>query len=75
MTAPARLRRSELAVPAANPRMIEKAAASDADLVFLDLEDATAPALKEEARANVIHGLKTLEWGDTIRAVRVNSCA
>ena len=73
MTAPSRLRRSELAVPAANPRMIEKAAASDADLVFLDLEDATAPALKEEARANVIHGLKTLEWGRTIRAVRVNS--
>ena len=73
MTAPSRLRRSELAVPAANPRMIEKAAASDADLVFLDLEDATAPALKEDARANVIHGLKTLEWGHTLRAVRVNS--
>jgi citrate lyase subunit beta/citryl-CoA lyase len=73
MRAPSRLRRSELAVPAANPRMIEKAAASDADLVFLDLEDATAPALKEEARANVIHGLKTLEWGRTLRAVRVNA--
>jgi citrate lyase subunit beta/citryl-CoA lyase len=73
MTAPSRLRRSELAVPAANPHMIEKAAASDADLVFLDLEDATAPALKEDARANVIHGLKTLEWGSTLRAVRVNS--
>lgn len=73
MTASSRLRRSELAVPAANPRMIEKAAASDADLVFLDLEDATAPALKEDARANVIHGLKTLEWGHTLRAVRVNS--
>jgi citrate lyase subunit beta/citryl-CoA lyase len=73
MTAPSRLRRSELAVPAANPRMIEKAAASDADLVFLDLEDATAPALKEEARKNAIHGLKTLDWGRTLRAVRVNS--
>ena len=73
MTTPSRLRRSELAVPAANRRMIEKGAASDADLVFLDLEDATAPALKEEARANVIHGLKTLEWGRTLRAVRVNS--
>ena len=73
MTPPSRLRRSELAVPAANPRMIEKAAASDADLVFLDLEDATAPALKEEARANVIHGLKTLSWGRSLRAVRVNA--
>lgn len=70
---PSRLRRSELAVPAANPKMIAKSAASDADLVFLDLEDATAPALKEEARANAIHGLKTLDWGDTLRAVRVNA--
>ena len=68
-----RLRRSELAVPAANPKMIKKSAASDADLVFLDLEDATAPALKEEARKNVVEGLKTLDWGDTLRAVRVNS--
>jgi len=73
MSAPFRLRRSELAVPAANPRMIEKAAASDADLVFLDLEDATAPALKEQARTNAIHGLKALDWGRTLRAVRVNS--
>ena len=70
MIDPSRLRRSELAVPAASPRMIEKAAASDADLVFLDLEDATAPPLKEEARKNVIEGLKTLEWGRTLRAAR-----
>lgn len=73
MTDTTRLRRSELAVPAANPKMIKKSAASDADLVFLDLEDATAPALKEEARKNAIEGLKTLEWGRTLRAVRVNS--
>jgi citrate lyase subunit beta/citryl-CoA lyase len=73
MSAASRLRRSELAVPAANPRMIEKGAASDADLVFLDLEDATAPAQKEEARANAIHGLKTLDWGRSLRAVRVNA--
>ncbi len=68
-----RLRRSELAVPASNTKMIAKAAASEADLVFLDLEDAVAPPLKEEARKNVIEGLKTLDWGRTIRAVRVNS--
>jgi citrate lyase subunit beta/citryl-CoA lyase len=68
-----RLRRSELAVPASNTKMIKKSATTDADLVFLDLEDATAPALKEDARKNVIEGLKTLEWGRTLRAVRVNS--
>ncbi|MEE1568974.1 MAG: aldolase/citrate lyase family protein, partial [Alphaproteobacteria bacterium] len=41
--APARLNRSELAVPGSNPEMFEKAAASDVDVIFLDLEDAVAP--------------------------------
>ena len=68
-----RLRRSELATPASNPRMIEKAAKSDADLVFLDLEDAVAPAHKVSSRDNVVEALKGLDWGKTLRAVRVNS--
>ena len=38
-----RLQRSELAVPASNPTMIDKASTSSADFVFLDLEDAVAP--------------------------------
>src|SRR5207245_2209260 len=42
-----RLRRSELATPASSQKMIEKAARSEADLVFLDLEDAVAPPQKE----------------------------
>jgi citrate lyase subunit beta/citryl-CoA lyase len=67
-----RLRRSELATPASNPKMIEKAAATDADLVFLDLEDAVAPAQKEAARENVVRGLRELDWGRKLRAVRVN---
>ena len=41
--APARLHRSELAVPVTNPALFEKAAASAADVIFLDLEDAVAP--------------------------------
>ncbi|HQU68528.1 MAG TPA: aldolase/citrate lyase family protein, partial [Albidovulum sp.] len=41
--APARLNRSELAVPGSAPQMFEKAAQSDADVIFLDLEDAVAP--------------------------------
>src|SRR5258708_25103448 len=68
----ARLRRSELSVPGSNPKMIEKAIASAADLVFLDLEDAVAPALKESSRANVIAALKSPDWGRKLRAVRVN---
>jgi citrate lyase beta subunit len=57
-----RLRRSELSVPGSNPKMIEKAIASAADLVFLDLEDAVAPAQKESSRANVIAALKNPNW-------------
>ena len=67
-----RLRRSELSVPASNPKMVEKAVASPADLVFLDLEDAVAPSHKEEARKNAITALRELNWGKKVRAVRVN---
>jgi citrate lyase subunit beta/citryl-CoA lyase len=52
--------------------MIAKAAASDADLVFLDLEDAVAPAAKQAARVNVVRGLTELDWGGKIRAYRIN---
>src|SRR6476661_513823 len=70
---PKRLRRSELATPGTSPKMIAKAAASDADLVFLDLEDAVAPEQKENARANIIAGLNDLDWGRTVRSYRINS--
>ena len=52
--------------------MIEKAAASAADLVFLDLEDAVAPAQKVASRDMVVRGLRELDWGKKLRAVRVN---
>src|SRR5207245_2926419 len=42
-------------------------------LVFLDLEDAVAPAEKERARAEVIAALKALDWGRKVRAVRINA--
>jgi citrate lyase subunit beta/citryl-CoA lyase len=67
-----RARRSELATPASNERMCEKAARSGADLVFLDLEDACAPVVKESARATVVAALTEQDWGRTVRAVRVN---
>ena len=52
--------------------MCEKAARSDADLVFLDLEDACAPVVKESARAVAVGALRGCDWGRTVRAVRVN---
>ncbi|MHB1582676.1 MAG: HpcH/HpaI aldolase/citrate lyase family protein [Acidimicrobiales bacterium] len=71
MRAP-RARRAELATPASSERMCEKAAALGADLVFLDLEDACAPSAKEAARATAIGALTGLDWGRTVRAVRIN---
>jgi len=67
-----RLRRSELSTPGVSPKMIAKAAASEADLVFLDLEDSVVAAEKVSARSNIIEGLNTLDWGAKTRAVRIN---
>ncbi len=67
-----RLQRSELAVPATSPRFFAKAAASAADVIFLDLEDAVAPAKKVEARAQAIAALNDIDWGKKTLAVRVN---
>lgn len=69
---PRRLRRSQLAVPGSSEKMLGKAAASDADHVFCDLEDAVAPSAKEGARQTIIAALTELDWGKTVRCVRVN---
>ena len=68
-----RLRRSCLAVPGSNPKMLAKAAALPADMVFLDLEDAVAPLEKNDAtRQNVVDALTGHEWTAPTRVVRVN---
>jgi citrate lyase subunit beta / citryl-CoA lyase len=54
--------RSLLAVPATRRKMAEKALASEADAVFLDLEDAVAPHNKAAARGDVVAALKELDW-------------
>ena len=69
-----RLQRSELAVPGSNPTMFEKALKSEADYIFLDVEDAVAPEDKERARQNIIETLNDLDWkayNKTI-SVRIN---
>lgn len=72
--AAARPRRSTLAVPGSNARMIEKAAASAADAVFLDLEDAVAAGEKPRARELVADALREHDFGDRVLVVRVNAC-
>ena len=59
-----RLQRSELAVPGSSPQMFEKALNSNADYVFLDLEDAVSPNDKVSARENVISALSNLNWNE-----------
>ncbi len=70
--APARLNRSELAVPGSQPQLFEKAAASQADVVFLDLEDAVAPDDKAQARKNIIQAIGDLDWGNKQLSIRIN---
>jgi len=66
-----RLHRSELAVPGSRPELFEKAAASQADYVFLDLEDAVAPDEKAAARANVIEALGDIDWRESNKTISV----
>ncbi len=65
--------RSVLAVPASNLGMAEKALASDADAVFLDLEDAVALDEKAEARGKIVRALKELDWGNRPTLYRANA--
>ena len=67
-----RPRRSCLAVPGSSPRFLEKAQGLPADQVFLDLEDACAPLVKESARHMIVDALNEGDWGGKIRVVRVN---
>ncbi|MGS0897346.1 HpcH/HpaI aldolase/citrate lyase family protein [Burkholderia stagnalis] len=69
---PQRARRVQLSTPGSSEKMLAKAAASDADHVFLDLEDAVAPNQKVAARGKIIEALNTLDWGKKVRCVRIN---
>ena len=53
--------------------MAEKALASAADAVFLDLEDAVAPDSKAAARGDVVSALKELDWQGRLKLYRANA--
>ncbi len=71
-TAPARPNRCQLFGPGSRPALFEKMAASDADVINLDLEDSVAPSDKASARANIIAAISDVEWGDKTLSVRIN---
>jgi citrate lyase subunit beta/citryl-CoA lyase len=54
------LMRSVLTVPVTNPRFIEKAPGTGADVICLDLEDSIAPAEKEGARVLAAKAIEVL---------------
>jgi citrate lyase beta subunit len=67
-----RLERSMLFAPASRYSMLEKAAASAADAVCLDLEDSVSVGEKVNSRANVIRAFKELDFGGRSRMFRMN---
>lgn len=69
---PPRLYRSKLFVPGSRPALFEKAAGGPADVVCLDLEDAVAPADKDQARDNIVAALNDVDWGGKLVTVRIN---
>jgi len=66
-------RRSQLYVPANNPRMIAKAATLDADSIVFDLEDAVPLEEKVTARVSLGSALGKADWGSRHLAVRINA--
>ncbi|WP_027683120.1 HpcH/HpaI aldolase/citrate lyase family protein [Rhizobium leguminosarum] len=66
--------RSLLFAPGDRPERFEKALASGADAVILDLEDSVAPLNKPKARANV-HEFVLHHAGETPLLIRINPLA
>lgn len=71
MTLP--LARSYLATPAHRLRMVQSAAGSAADALFLDLEDAVPVDEKAEALSTALKALSEIDFGTKHVAVRVNA--
>ncbi|MBY5971368.1 L-malyl-CoA/beta-methylmalyl-CoA lyase [Pseudooceanicola marinus] len=69
---PARPNRCQLFGPGSNTKLFAKMAASAADVINLDLEDAVAPDDKEQARRNVTQAIGEVDWGKKTLSVRIN---
>ncbi len=69
---PARPNRCQIFGPGSRPALFEKMAASAADVINLDLEDAVAPDDKDAARANIIAATHEVDWGTKVLSVRIN---
>jgi len=68
----ARPNRCQLFGPGSRPAIFEKMAASEADVINLDLEDSVSPADKPQARKSVIEAIGGVDWGTKTLSVRIN---
>lgn len=67
-----RPRRSALYLPASNAKAIAKARTLPCDMVILDLEDAVAPEMKDEAREAAVTAVNQGGFGHREVAIRAN---
>lgn len=67
-----RPRRSLLYIPGNNPGMLQNCAIYGSDGVLLDLEDSISIVEKDSARKLVKFALRTLDFGDVEKVVRIN---
>jgi citrate lyase beta subunit len=67
------LMRSILITPATGERILQRAAATSADWVVLDLEDSVAHSDKEAARQRAVTAINELDWQAQGVACRVNA--
>ena len=67
-----RLRRSRLYLPGNEPKFFPNAALHGPDGVILNLEDSVSPREKDAARIVVRNALRTIDFGDAERMVRIN---
>jgi len=70
-----RLRRSRLYIPGNQPKLMINAYIHEPDGIILDLEDSVSPAEKSSARLIVRNALRTLNFGQSERMVRINQGA
>eukprot|EP00913_Durusdinium_trenchii_P026066 g24453.t1 len=68
----ARRLRSLHFVPGGSQKFLDKALASRADALIIDLEDSVLPAEKPAARADVARWMSSIQWGQKTVCVRIN---
>lgn len=72
MTDRAKIWRSQLYVPANNPRFVDMAHTRGADAIILDLEDSVPASVKAAARVALTDAVPTVKQGGADALVRIN---